>query len=73
MTHKTKVIAIRITEQEYEGLQLAAKEMNWSVSRLVYFWLEGHFAHLHFKAAAERKKAEAKAKRQAKKEAASGL
>ena len=73
MPHKTKVIAIRVTEHEYEGLQLAAKEINWSVSRLVHFWLEGHFVQVHHMALKERKKAEARAKRQAKKEAANGL
>ena len=71
--HKTKVVAIRVTEQEYKGLQLAAKELNWSVSKLIHFWLEGQFVAINHMALKQQKKEDARLKRLAKKEAASGL
>ena len=70
MTYKTKVIAIRVTQEEYEALQHQAVG---KVSALVYDCLGGALDAGRAKAKQERKKAEAKAKRQAKKEAASGL
>ena len=70
MTYKTKVIAIRVTQEEYEALQHQAVG---KVSALVYDCLGGAIDAGKAKVKAERKKAEAKLKRQAKKEAASGL
>ena len=77
MTHKTKVIAFRVNANDYESLALLAKLAKQSLSEYIYKeikesrmhdiqWAQDHLAK-------ERKKAEAKAKRQAKKEAASGL
>jgi hypothetical protein len=71
MVKKTKVIAIRVTQDEYEALTIQAAGRK--VSELVYDCLGGALDVGLSKLTQERKKAEAKAKRQAKKEAASGL
>ena len=74
MTHKTKVIAFRVTQEEYEALEAVIKSVgvtklgNWIQARLLDDICDG----LEM-VKAERKKAEAKAKRQAKKAAASGI
>jgi hypothetical protein len=74
MVKKTKVIAFRITEEEYEAIQAVMKSVgvtkfgNWIKGRLLDDICDGLDM-----LKAERKKAEAKAKRLAKKEAASGL
>ena len=74
MVKKTKVIAFRVTQEEYEALQAVLKSVgatnigNWIQARLLDDICDG-LEMLK----AERKKAEAKAKRQAKKEAASAL
>jgi hypothetical protein len=72
--HKTKVIAFRVTKEEYEALEAVIKSVgvtklgNWIRARLLDDICDGLDM-----IKAERKKAEAKAKRLAKKEAASGL
>lgn len=65
--NKTKVVAIRLTQEEYEALQTQAIG---KVSALVYDCLGGALDAGRAKVRAERKKAEAKAKRLAKKAAA---
>jgi hypothetical protein len=69
--HKTKVIAIRVTQEQYDGLMCLKGDMK--MGNYLYLsllpTLNAGVAELN----AERKKAEAKAKRQAKKEAAHGL
>jgi hypothetical protein len=71
MTHKTKVIAIRVTQEQYDGLMCLKGDVK--MGNYLYLsllpTLNAGVAELN----AERKKAEAKAKRQAKKEAAHGL
>jgi hypothetical protein len=71
--HKTKVIAVRVTADEYEALNDMALLTGERLSAFVHRHLSpvtavaiGHLVN-------KRKKAEAKAKRQAKKEAANGL
>ena len=71
MKNKTKVIAIRVTADEYEALKLQCAERK--VSQLVYDCLGGALDVGFAKLKQERKKAEAKAKRQAKKEAQNGV
>jgi hypothetical protein len=73
MVKKTKVIAFRVNADEYEALSCLASQTHQSVGRLVYIALTSHIEAgtdlmNHYKKAAERK-----AKRLAKKEAASGL
>ena len=77
MVKKTKVIAFRVNEDEYQELVWLAKEETQSLGEFVYKAIMSNY-HLDMYMArkelnAERKKAEAKAKRLAKKEAASGL
>ena len=69
--YKTKVIAIRVTQDEYEALKLQGAGRK--VSQLVYDCLGGALDVGLAKLKQERKKAEAKAKRQAKKEAQNGF
>ena len=71
MTHKTKVIAVRVTQEQYDGL--VAMKGDVKMGNYLYACLLPtlHAGEQELKAL--RKKAEAKAKRQAKKEAASGL
>jgi hypothetical protein len=71
MVKKTKVIAIRVTQDEYEALSIQAAGRK--VSELVYDCLGGALDMGLPKLMQERKKAEAKAKRLAKKEATNGL
>ena len=70
---KTKVIAFRVTKEEYEALYFAAAQKQLKVAELVYAMVNTSIPVAYAALAKERKKAEAKAKRQAKKEAASGL
>jgi hypothetical protein len=81
MTHKTKVIAFRVNADEYEAMQLRLewckrsesashiKTMANLVELVIRHELDAMLAGL----AKERKKAEAKLKREAKKAAANGL
>jgi hypothetical protein len=71
--HKTKVIALRVTEDQYNALAVMANGRLMKMGEYVYNYLipaMNQGAELLLK---ERKKAEAKAKRLAKKEAASEL
>jgi hypothetical protein len=74
MVKKTKVIAFRVTQEEYEALEAVIKSVgvtklgNWVKARLLDDICDGLDI-----VKADRKKAEAKAKRLAKKEAANGL
>ena len=70
---KTKVIAFRVSQDEYDALYFAARSNNRKVGELVYSLLAPGFPEAMKALAKERKKVEAKAKRQALKEAASGL
>ena len=77
MVKKTKVIAFRVNADEYEELIWLADEEDQSLSEFVYKAMMSNY-HLDMYMArkelnAKRKKAEAKAKRQAKKEAQSGV
>jgi hypothetical protein len=71
--HKTKVIAFRVRDDEYEALK--AYGLNWfnTLGAYVYDCMHEPIQKAMAEALKERKKAEAKAKRLAKKEAASGL
>jgi hypothetical protein len=70
--NKTKVIAIRVTQDQYNGLKALADIRLMKIGEFVYDTLTptmyNGIKHLD----EQRKKAEAKAKRQAKKEAANG-
>jgi hypothetical protein len=71
--HKTKVIALRVTEDQYNALAVMANGRLMKMGEYVYNYLipaMNQGAELLLK---ERKKAEAKAKREAKKEATNGL
>jgi len=70
--HKTKVIAIRVTQEQYNGLRLLADGRLMKMSEYVYNALMPTMTLGMEAVNKERKKAEAKAKRQAKKEAQSG-
>jgi hypothetical protein len=65
MPHKTKVIAVRVTQEQYDGLMCLKGDVK--VGNYLYLsllpTLNAGVAELN----AQRKKAEAKAKRQAKK------
>ena len=65
---KTKVIAFRVTEQEYDALLLEATRKGVSVT--TYVRGSCMFHHLLNELEAEKKRLEAKAKRAAKKAAA---
>lgn len=71
--HKTKVIAVRVTEDQYNGLKLLADGRLMKMGEYVYNSLMPTMTLGMEAVNKERKKAEAKAKRQAKKEAQSGL
>ena len=71
--HKTKVIALRITQDEYEALSFYLSAYNKKASEVFKVSIEGAISHGQELMIQARKKAEAKAKRLAKKEAASGL
>lgn len=79
MTHKTKVIAFRVNEEEYEAMQL---RLDWckrsesashikTMANLVELVIRPELDAMLAGLAKERKRMEAKAKREAKKEAAS--
>ena len=70
---KTKVIAFRVTKEEYEALYFAAAQKQLKVAELVYAMVNTSIPEAHAALAKERKRLELKAKRDAKKEAASGL
>ena len=77
MIKKTKVIAFRVNDDEYQELHWLATQETQSLGEFVYKAMMSNY-HLDMYMArkelnAQRKKAEAKAKRQAKKEAANGL
>ena len=71
--HKTKVIAVRVTQEQYDGLKLLADGRLMKMGEYVYNSLIPMMNLGQEALNKERKKAEAKAKRLAKKEAASGL
>ena len=73
MTHKTKVIAFRLTADEHEALSAMSALTGEKLSEFVHRHLSPVTAVAMEQLVNKRKKAEAKAKRQAKKEAASGL
>ena len=68
MKHKTKVIAFRVTDEEYDALLLAATKQHKKITDFVReaLWL----VDLVYDLVEERKRLEAKAKRAAKKAAA---
>ena len=69
---KTKVIAFRVTQDEYDALYFAARKTNRTVAQVVYDNICGGFQDAMAELAKERKRLEAKAKREAKKAAANG-
>jgi hypothetical protein len=71
MTHKTKVIAVRVTQEQYDGLMALKGDMR--MGNYLYACLLPTLRSGEQELQALRKKAEARAKRIAKKEAASGL
>ena len=73
MVKKTKVIAFRLTEEDYNILQWRAKERGVKIAELVASRIALSVTDSKADYQAFCKKAEAKAKRLAKKESASGL
>ena len=73
MTHKTKVIAVRVTQEEYEAFAFYLATYNKKASDVFKISIEGAISHGQELLIQAKKKAEAKAKRQAKKEATHGL
>ena len=73
MVKKTKVIAFRVNADEYEALTNMSALTGEKLSEFLHRHLSPVTAVAMDQLATARKKAEAKAKRQAKKEAASGL
>ena len=71
--HKTKVIAFRLTADEHEALTKMSALTGEKLSEFVHRHLSPVTAVAMEQLTNARKKAEAKAKRLAKKEAASGL
>jgi len=69
---KTKVIAFRVSQDEYDALYFAARTTNRTVGQVVYDSISGGFQEAMAALAKERKRLEAKAKREAKKAAANG-
>ena len=74
---KTKVVAFRLTQSQFEELDWLANVEDMTVAELVRHLALEHYNDAMFEArlaiVKERKKAEAKAKRDAKKAAANGL
>jgi uncharacterized protein (DUF1778 family) len=73
MTHKTKVIAFRLTADEHEALSAMSALTGEKLSEFVHRHMSPVTAVALDNLSKQRKKADAKAKRQAKKEAAHGL
>ena len=73
MVKKTKVIAFRVNADEYEALSNMSALTGEKLSEFVHRHLSPVTAVAMEQLVNKRKKAEAKAKREAKKEAASGL
>jgi hypothetical protein len=73
MVKKTKVIAFRVNADEYEALQLYSETSKVALVDIIRGALESDITAALNNLALARKKAEAKAKRLAKKEATSGL
>jgi hypothetical protein len=73
MVKKTKVIAFRVNADEYEALAFIANARLMKMGEFVFDSMLPIIEMGALSLNAERKKAEAKAKRLAKKEAASGL
>ena len=71
--HKTKVIAFRVNTDEYEALSGMASLTGEKLSVFVHRHLSPVTAVAMEQLVNQRKKAEAKAKRQAKKEAQNGI
>lgn len=66
---KTKVIAFRVTQQEYDGLNLLASQQFMKVSEFVNDCLSGAIHEGFAALRKEEKRLEARAKREAKKAA----
>lgn len=66
---KTKVVAFRVTEEQYNALQLEAVRKNITISDVVMENLEWDLEGMVFQLQKETKRLEAKAKREAKKAA----
>lgn len=71
MEHKTKVIAVRVTQEQHDALIAVANGRK--IGQYVYSYLMPAIMQGRELIAKERKKAEAKAKRDAKKAAANGV
>ena len=69
---KTKVIAFRVTQDEYDALYFAARQTTRTVAEVVYDSIRGGFPEAIAALAKERKRLEAKPKRDPKKAAANG-
>jgi uncharacterized protein (DUF1778 family) len=70
---KTKVIAFRVTKEEYEALYFAAAQKQLKVAELVYAMVNTSIPEAYAALAKERKRLELKAKRDAKKAEKNGL
>ena len=70
---KTKVIAVRVTEEQYNALAVMASGRLMKMGEYVYNYLIPAMNQGGELLLKERKKAEAKAKREAKKAAANGI
>jgi hypothetical protein len=73
MTHKTKVIAVRVTQKEYEAFAFYLAFYNKKASDVFKISIEGAISHGQELLIQAEKKAEAKAKRDAKKAEKNGL
>jgi hypothetical protein len=71
--HKTKVIALRVTQEEYDALAVMADDYNIKMGKYVYNCLIPAIALGAEVIGKRQKREEARIKRLAKKEAASGL
>ena len=72
--NKTKVVSLRLTEAEFEGLQLLRKQHGGhSVGYILRKQLDGFMSEAVNAHRKEQKRLEAKAKREAKKAAANGV
>ena len=71
--HKTKVIAIRVTQEQYDALAVMANDYNIKMGKYVYNCLIPAMQLGAEVIQKQQKREEARLKRLAKKEAASGL
>lgn len=70
---KTKVIAFRVNAEEHEALYFAARTKQVTMGELVYMMVSQFVPEAQAELNKERKRLDAKAKREAKKAAANGL